>query len=128
VILTGGVFDAFLLVGGAALRLCFFRGLLRRLRFRLRRGVFLGVLLDVFFTFRENPRQHTADRDHVPFFGGVCAEGAVGFGLEIEIHLVGLDLGDRLAFLHGVARLFVPLDDLSLGHRVARFGHDQLSH
>ena len=43
-----------------------------------------------------------------PFFRGVRAEGAVGLGLEIEVDLVGLDLRDRLALLHGVARLFVP--------------------
>jgi len=90
----------------------------------LRRFVFLLFLL----AFAEDFREHAADRNHVAFFRGLLAERSVRLGFEIEIHFVRLDLRDRLPLLHAIARLFVPLDDLSLGHRVAHLRHDYFGH
>jgi len=33
--------------------------------------------------------------------------------LDLDRHLVGLDLDDRLALLHGIARTLEPVDDLA---------------
>src|SRR5207245_3222664 len=55
-------------------------------------------------------------------------EHAVGLRLEVERGLVGLDLGDHLTFLDGLAALLLPFDDRALLHRVGELRHVYLSH
>jgi hypothetical protein len=89
---------------------------------------FLSVARRYTFSRAEDLRERLADRDHLPFLGAEIAEGPIRFRFEIEIHLVGLDLQHRLALRDLVARLFVPANDLPLGHRIADLRHDDLRH
>src|ERR1051326_5773265 len=102
-VLTGGFLDAVFLIGGAALRF-------------------------IFLARAENSREEAADGNDLSFLRSELAESAVTLCFEIEIHFVRLDLGDGLPFLHCIARLLVPTDDLPLGHRVAHLGHDHFAH
>src|SRR3990172_2856099 len=47
-------------------------------------------------------------------------------GLDLHVGLVGLDLGDDVAALDGVAFLLQPLDDLAGLHGLAELGHQDL--
>src|SRR3989441_6128988 len=49
-------------------------------------------------------------------------------GLDVDVDLIGLDLGNRLTLGHGIAGAFLPLKDLALRHCVAHLGHDDFGH
>ena len=84
--------------------------------------------LFVFFSLAENAREEAADGNDLSFGCGQLTECALRFRFEIEIHFVRLDLRDRFPFLHRIAGLLVPTDDLSFSHRVAHLRHDHFRH
>jgi hypothetical protein len=53
----------------------------------------------------------------------LLAQHAVGGGVDLQGHLVGLQLGDRLVRLYRIAGVLQPAGDRRLAHRFAQGGH-----
>ena len=97
----------------------------RRLRRRLRRGGRSRRGLDLLALLSD-------DRDRRAHLSGLTLRNedleqhAVVEGLDLEVGLVGLDLGDGLTGGDALPLLLQPLDDLPLGHRRGERGERNL--
>src|SRR5207245_2657581 len=69
----------------------------------------------------EIPHRHLSTLTHHDLPQHARAEG-----LDLDVGLVGLDLGDDITALHGVALFLDPLDDLAGLHGVGQLRHDDL--
>jgi hypothetical protein len=65
-----------------------------------------------------------AHGDILALVGDELGERAGVFGFELQRHLVGLDLGYRVALGNLVTLALEPLDEGALLHRIAHLGHD----
>ena len=72
--------------------------------------------------------EQRADRDRLAVLGGDRAEHAGGRRRDLDRHLVGLELDQRLVDRDRIARLLEPLADRRLGHRFAERGHADVGH
>ena len=81
------------------------------------------------FAFFEHHGQTGAEGNLAALLDDELVDDAARRRFHFHRGLVGFDVGDGSADVHGVALLDVPLDKGALGHGVAELGHfDELGH
>src|SRR5204863_1742453 len=66
-----------------------------------------------------DPRDHLADRDGIPLLDEDLGDGATGGRGQLDVHLVGGDLDDRVGGLDEAADFDAPFEDRSLADGLA---------
>src|SRR5207253_925242 len=74
----------------------------------------------------DDDRDRPPDGHHVALLRGYITHDAGRRRLDLDRHLVGLDLDDRLTLAHGVPRALEPVHDLAGLLRQLQGGHDDV--
>ncbi len=75
-----------------------------------------------------HPRDHLADADRVAVLVQDLRDGAIGWGGQLHVDLVGRDLDDGVPVLDRVTDLDRPLEDRALGDTLAPGRSDDVEH
>jgi hypothetical protein len=98
----------------------------RRFRRRRQRRSFGGRRACGRATLARDDRDHGADKRHVAHFHLDLGERTGGDRRHLHRNLVGLDLEQVVARLHGIAGRLEPLGDLALGDSFAELRHQYI--